>query len=104
MDEQPQHPFITNGIDRRRSPRWALDKELRWRLFRGRRVRLRRIIERSLQGLIVSAARSDVPRPGARIIPCDPDAIDELGFRSAVVKRVQIDGAHNNLVIAEIEA
>jgi len=90
--------------DRRRSDRWPTDKTLRWRVFRGRRSRPGRLIERSLDGLVLAVAPKDAPPPGTRLLPRDEGDLDRLGFRCAVVRRIERPSREVRLLFAEIEA
>lgn len=90
--------------ERRRSQRWETRKNLRWRVSGGRRIRESRLVERSLDGLVLVTRASDTPRVGARIVPEDLNLADRFGFRSAVVRRTRPVSWHERLVFAEIEA
>lgn len=91
-------------IDRRRSSRWESDTLLHWRVYRGRRVRVSRMIERSLNGVVLEVEPRDIPRPETRVLLSNPMDIDRFGFRSAVVSRTETHGGGERLVFVEIEA
>jgi len=91
-------------LGRRRSPRWSVDRELYWCVHRGRKTRIARIIERSLDGLVLLAGRDDTVPVGTRINPTTANQKERFGFRSAVVRRTQPLNEMVELLIAEIEA
>ncbi len=88
--------------ERRRSARWKTDEKLLWRVTGGRRPRESRLIERSLDGLVLRTGQSDLPQVGQRICPAGPERNLRVGFRSAIVRRTKPDGAGGHLVVAEI--
>lgn len=90
--------------DRRRSARWQTEKPLAWRVFRGRRTRMSRVVERSLDGLVLATDPQDTPSEGTRLTPGDAATRRRFGFRSAVVRRVMTSEARTRLVVAEFEA
>ena len=91
-------------LGRRKSPRWPMDRELSWCVHRGRKTRQARIIERSLDGLVLLAGRDDTVPVGTRINPTTLNQKERLGFRSAVVRRTQALNDTAELLIVEIEA
>ncbi len=103
MQTQRIRPY-GDDRERRNSRRWATDKPLRWRVFRGRRVRSSRMVERSLDGMVLLVDPRDVPQPGTRLLACDAIEFDRLGFRSAVVTRTTLQDDKGALVFAQIEA
>lgn len=105
MKFKPHRRMDDRGkTDRRRSARWETSKQLLWRVFRGRRIREGRLVERSLDGLVLSAEPCDRPRVGTRLLPGNTDVANRLGFRSAIVKRIDVPGGGTSLIFAEIEA
>ena len=92
-------------VNRRKSVRWEPDKSLRWRVFRGRRIRESRIVERSLNGLVLGAQMPDAVAAGTRILVSGGHGeLDRLGFRSAIVRRTESGDGGGRMLIAEIEA
>lgn len=92
-------------VDRRKSMRWEPEKLLRWRVFRGRRIRESRMVERSLNGFVLGAQRPGAVPAGTRmVVDGDLDEIDRLGFRSAIVRRAESGGDGSRVLFAEIEA
>ena len=89
---------------RRRSKRWKTDKPIEWRIYRGRRIRDGRVIERSLEGLVLAAAGDAPASPGMRFFVSGPSPIEQHGFKSAVVRRTAIRADGRRLMFAEIEA
>ncbi len=77
---------------------------MQWRLYRGRRSRSSRLIQRSLHGLVFVAQSQDTPDVGKRLSPHVVQHVDKYGFKSAVVRRVTPLADKSNLVYAEIEA
>lgn len=100
-DRRTERP---RSVGRRRSPRWRTNKTLAWRVSRGRRVRESRLVERSLDGLVLAVEPGDAPPEGTRFCPCGVESIDRLGFRSAIVRRTEAPNDDYRLVFAEIEA
>jgi hypothetical protein len=92
------------GLGRRRSPRWAVNRVLSWCVHRGRKIREARVIERSLDGLVLLADRDDSLRVGTRLTPSSVDQRQRFGFRSAVIRRMQPLNEQAAVLIAEIEA
>lgn len=92
------------GLGRRRSPRWEVNRVLSWCVHRGRKIREARVIERSLDGLVLLATRDESVRVGTRLGPSSLDQRQRFGFRSAVVRRMQPLNERAALLIAEIEA
>ncbi len=92
-------------VDRRTFTRWELDKLLRWRVFRGRRIRESRMVERSLSGFALEAQMLDAVPAGTRVVADGgPHEIDKLGFRSAVVRRSEPGSDGGRMLFVEIEA
>ena len=91
-------------VERRWSERWETDTLLHWRVNRGRRLRKSRIVERSLDGVVLQVERQDLTRRGTRLLLSDPTDIKQLGFRSARVTRAEDRSPDTRLVYAEIEA
>jgi hypothetical protein len=92
------------GAGRRRSSRWETDKTLAWRVSRGRRVRESRVVERSLDGLVLAVEPRDAAPEGSRFFPYGAEPADRFGFRSAIVRRTEAPNEDYRLVFAEIEA
>lgn len=91
-------------MDRRRSPRWADGRPLRWRLHRGRRIRRSTVIDRSLNGLVLA---DDLPQRievGQQLRPADPQAAQRHGFEHAVVRRLEENESGDRRIVAEILA
>lgn len=103
-DPTPVADICRRCRERRRSQRWETRKVLRWRVGGGRRIRESRLVERSLDGLVLVTRGGDMPRIGARIVPEDRSTADRFGFRSAVVRRTLATSWRERLVFAEIEA
>jgi len=103
MKSDRRHTQRKNG-DRRRSSRWETDRLLHWRIYRGRRLRESRVVERSLDGVVLQVERHDLARQGTRLFLSDPIEIDKLGFRSARVTRADTRSPNMRLIYAEIEA
>jgi hypothetical protein len=91
-------------LDQFEVPPKATSKPLRWRPFRGRRIRESRVVERSLDGLVLMSRPRDAPAPGTRFAPGDLEVGDRFGFRSALVKRVEAPNPAARLIFSEIEA
>jgi hypothetical protein len=101
----PERRSLPRGIrDRRRSARWMIDRPIRWRVYRGRRARAGRIIERSNDGLVLLVEARDLPKAGTRVYPAGSATRDWLGFASAVVRRREQPNSNIGLVFAEIES
>ncbi len=91
-------------IDRRRSPRWELNKPIDWRVYRGRRVRRSWIVERSMDGIAMMVAQRDAVTAGKRMVVLDMASAERFGFRSAIVRRTESRGGDERMLFAEIEA
>ena len=90
--------------ERRRSNRWCTDAPLTWRVERGRRPRPGRVLERSLEGMILAVDVDDLPAVGKRLKPHEPLQGTRLGFSSAIVTRTGHGDGRLRLVYLEIEA
>ncbi len=91
-------------LERRRSARWRLDKSVVWRVYRGRRIHTSRLVERSLEGLVLVTGAAQSIQPGKRLSFEGKKQRERLGCRLALVKgvRVREDGTHE--MYLEIEA
>src|SRR5579862_6738827 len=91
--------------DRRYSARWQLDRAFPWRAHGGRRVRQARVVERSLNGLVLESEHpGGTLRVGAMIHPGDEGAALRHGYRLAIVRRVESLGGGRHRVVIEILA
>lgn len=90
--------------DRRRSPRWPVNKLIHWRVLRGRRIRISQVLERSLDGLVMKVEPEDTPCVGTRFFTFGSLATDSNGFRAAIVRRTESPNDDYRLLFAEIEA
>jgi len=73
--------------ERRRSKRWTCDKPILWRVHYGRRVRHSVVPERSLDGMVISAAKADAVPAGTFVFPGDDQTCVRHGFRTGVITR-----------------
>ncbi len=90
--------------DRRLSERWPSRKSIRWRVRGGRRERCSRIVERSLDGLVLLTNSRDTPRAGDIVYPADSAASHRHGMREGVVLRTEAGGGDDSLVYVSILA
>lgn len=91
-------------VERRRSTRRPTDRTVRFRVARGHKPRAGRIVERSLDGLVIEAPARDAVRVGQRLHALAGTTADEFGFRAAVVRRVEERSPRQHRICAEIEA
>ena len=75
-------------VERRYSTRWITNKMISWRVHHGKRVRHSKLIERSLNSMVLLSSRCDVPPIGAYVHPDDEKSGDRHGFRLAIVRRI----------------
>lgn len=95
-------PILATQSDRRHSRRWPCDKEIRWRIHGGRRVRVGRVAERSLNGMVIAAPAMDLTPPGTYLKPAGREASLRHGFHTGVVRRVGQAGHGEDLLFIEI--
>jgi hypothetical protein len=93
-----------DSLDRRRSKRWRTNKTLTWRVHRGRRDRHGRVIEQSLDGLVMLVDQQDELHEGDRFSPSGRNGGNPFTFQTAIVRRTRQLQPDTELVFAEIEA
>jgi hypothetical protein len=91
-------------VDRRRSARWSTRRPINWRVTGGRRQRHSRVVERSLDGLVLMVEGRDFAQAGTRFVIDNPADATRFGFRAAVVRRTETLKRAVRLLYAEIEA
>ena len=104
LDDKLQRLASPNSGERRGARRRPENRPIVWRVARGRRQRPGRIVERSLYGLVIQTDADSAAPAGARLHPGTGESVDRLGFRSAVIQRVEAPNPEIRLMFAEIEA
>jgi hypothetical protein len=73
--------------ERRRSKRWLCEKPIEWRVQHSRRVRHGMVPERSLYGMVITAAKADAVPKGTFVYPGDDRSSIRHGFLTGVITR-----------------
>jgi hypothetical protein len=90
--------------ERRRSKRWTCDMEISWRIRGGRRPRLGRVPERSLDGMIITADKKDAVPAGTFVYPGDSKTGVRHGFRKGVICRTADANERESMLFVAILA